>query len=181
MKERVVKVCLCLIFIIITSSACSGTENTDILFIRHHLDEYDAHTFPYEKGVKFTLTTEDILNGMEEEKLIDQVRDTKVYLMKVEERENRYIIQIGLNSELKSEGTMLSLFRLNPDGSHSRQLTFQTYNEKGDRGEFGHGGGDGESPYEQSFHFDTDEEALLEGKRWTFKVSGLYLLNYSES
>lgn len=175
-----------LLFLTLVASACSQ-DDKDILFIRHNLDDYSANTILYEDGIVFTLSTEEILRGVEEPKLLEKVHDTEIYLVQAQERKtqkNNYIIQIGLDSELKpSTGAMLSLFRLNNDNSHSRDLEFEVFNEKGENeiGNFGYGGGDGEAPYEQSFHFDINEEELLKGEKWTFKVNGLYVLKYTKN
>ncbi|WP_047985819.1 hypothetical protein [Ornithinibacillus californiensis] len=182
-KLKVIFKCVPLILLTFIISACSASEEKDIVFIRHNLDDYSANTVPFEEGIEFTLTTEEILRGVEEPMLLEKVYDTEIHLVQAQERQiqkSNYVIQVGLDSELQQEGTMLSLFRLNNDYSHSRELEFEVSNEEGESGNFGHGGGDGDAPYNQSFHFDADKEELLKGEKWTFKVSGLYLLKYSK-
>ncbi|GAA0501453.1 hypothetical protein GCM10008986_31140 [Salinibacillus aidingensis] len=173
-----------LILLTFIISACSAGTEKDIIYIRHNLDDYSADTGPYEEGIEFTLTTEEILSGVEEPMLLKKIYDTEIHLVQAQERQSQksnYVIQVGLDSELQQEGTMLSLFRLNNDNSYSRELEFEVFNEEGESGNFGHGGGDGDAPYKQSLHFDTDKEELLKGEKWTFKVSGLYLLKYSKA
>ncbi|KGP92392.1 hypothetical protein N780_01815 [Pontibacillus chungwhensis BH030062] len=170
---------IALLSFILTISACSWSEDKDIIYIRHHLEDYNAHTEPFEKGVSVTLSTKEILEGIEEPKLLENIYDTVLYLVKTEKREDHYIIQFGLDSELKSKGTMLSLFRLNYNQSYSREIEYEAFNEKGETASIGHGGGDGEAPYLQSYHFNISEAQLLRGEEWTFKISGLYLLIYS--
>lgn len=169
-----------IILLALTMNACSLNSDKDIIFIRHHLDDYSASTEPFEEGMAFTLTTDEIVEGMEEPRLLDTVYDTEVYLIKVEKREDRYLVEFGLDSELKSNGTMVSLFRLNSDQSYSRDLEYEVVNEKGETADIAYGGGDSDAPYEQSYHFKIGGAEVKSGEQWTFKLSGVYLLDYSK-
>ncbi|MBA2176174.1 hypothetical protein H0266_14855 [Halobacillus locisalis] len=156
----------------------------DIQTIRNNPDQYSAYTTPYETGITFTLSNEQIRKGITEPRLLEKVHDTNVSLIEVYERGNhngKYVIVIGLEDEYHSlGGTMLAMFRLNPDQSSSRTVTYEVFNEDGKNVDVAHGGGDGEAPYNQSYHYELLEEDLLMGETWTFKVSGLHLLHYGK-
>lgn len=166
--------------LVLITSACSLNEDKDILFIRHHLDDYNARTEPFEEEMAFTLSTEEIIEGVEEPRLLKNVHDTEIYLLRTKKREDQYVIQFGLNSEIQSKGTVLSLFHLNPDQSYSRDLKYEVVNEKGETADIAYGGGDGDPPYPQSYHFKIEGAELQSGERWTFTIRGLYLLSYSK-
>ncbi|WP_456278660.1 hypothetical protein [Bacillus sp. AK128] len=180
------------IFVILLSFitvACSIMEEKDIVFIRQHVDQFDVQTVPYEEKVKLELTTEEILNGLEEPIKLNTIHNTDVYLTEIVERENslngnaEVIINIGFDSVYQSpNGTMISLFQLNPEENTytTGDVKLEAFDNEGEPTSFGSGMGDHEGEYEQFVGYVLEKETLMTSDTWTFEISGLNLLHYSE-
>lgn len=170
------------------TSACSIIEEKDIQFIRQNLDAYHTETIPYKEEITFTLPTEKILNGIVEPIKITSIHDTDVFVIETYEKENPFTknkeidIIIGFDSHVNSKnGTVLSHFRLNDDGTYTTGDVFhRVFDENGELGNFGRGSGDHEGRFEQFVSFTFEQEELKKSRELTFEISGLYQLNYTE-
>ncbi|MYL31993.1 hypothetical protein [Pontibacillus yanchengensis] len=59
-----------------------------ISYVRRNLDIHQAETVPYQNDITFTLTTKQILNGLNEPIHINQIYDTDIYVEEVKEKMN---------------------------------------------------------------------------------------------
>ena len=170
--------------------ACSSSDDKDIIHIRQNLEDYQAKTVPYEEEIQFTLTTKEILEGVEEPRKITTVHDTEVFLTDIKEEVNELnnkqeiLVFVGLDGKVEEKGTLLSTFRLNEDDTYTSGPNFLTdiraINERGEDGDFGGTVGDYEGRSGQRVLYVFAKDELMGSKEWTFEIEGLYLLEYQE-
>lgn len=176
---------------VLVLGACSARTDKDVLFIRYHLEDYKAETVPYEEEIQFTLTTEEILDGIEKPQEIASVYDTDVFVYEVKKRENKLnseqeiLISVGFDGNIHEKGTLLTTFQLNKENntyttSPSFKKDIRAYNERGELGDYGGGVGDSEGRFQQEILYVFQKEELQESKEWTFEIEGLTLLKYQE-
>ncbi|EDL66523.1 hypothetical protein [Bacillus sp. SG-1] len=178
-------------FLLFILGACKSSDGKDIIHIRQNLEDYQAETVPYEEEIQFTLTTKEILEGVEEPRKITTVHDTEVFLAGIEEEVNELnnkheiLVFVGLDGKVEEKGTLLSTFRLNEDDTYTSGPNFLTdiraINERGEDGDFGGTVGDYEGRFEQRVLYVFEKDELMGNKEWTFEIEGLYLLEYQES
>jgi len=192
-KKKIALISLILAAFIMIMVSYSSSKQIDIQHIRQFSDEFNASTTPYEDKIRFKLTIQDILSGIQEPRHLETIKDTDVYLkgirIKEKESENEadIYIDIGLESNTEpSKGTLLSLFKLNENDTYTTgSVEHKVYNKEGKltaAGDYGGGGGDseGDGEFDQHLHFLFEKSGLLKSDSWTFEVSGLYLMEYTK-
>lgn len=184
-KSTQLFIVLLLLFVV----ACTPSADKGIVYIRQNLEHYNASTVPYEETISFTMTTEEILNGLEKPMKLTNDEQTEVYLFEINEEANNITdeklidIMVGFRYDYHSpSGAMISQFSLSDNNMYTRgDLKLTAYDATGTQGVFARGSGDYEKgQYEQIAYYRFKEEALKKSKKWTFEISGLYLLKYEE-
>lgn len=164
-------------------------KNQGVHYIFNNLDRFDVQTTTYEEKIQFKLTTEEIISGLDLPLGITELENTNIDLVQIIERENTFshedeiILIIGIKSQYKSsEGTMLSLTKLNEDRSFTTSLVeLNAYDEHGNPGHFGSGNGSYyEGGYQEHIGYTFEKEELMSSKEWLFEVSGLRLVMYKK-
>ncbi|WP_377890189.1 hypothetical protein [Alkalihalobacillus sp. R86527] len=181
------------VFIMIIFSlmvSCAPADEKGIVYIRQHPNEYIATTVPYEETIEFTLTTEEIMNGLTKPMKITSDQQTDVFLVEIKEdtnkinQEKEIALIVGFRYTYHSpEGSMISLFRVNKDNTFSTGLiNLSAHNEMGESGDIEVGSGDfsHQDGFEQTVMYRFKEDELKKSKKWNFEINGLYVLNYEE-
>ncbi|THE13663.1 hypothetical protein E1I69_07045 [Bacillus timonensis] len=188
MKQNALKTIPFFIVFLFLISGCSYSYGIDINYIQQYPDKYSASTLPYEGKIEFSLSTEEILNGIEEPQKITTIYDTDVFLIDITEDENtinneqEILVIVGFDSHINSnEGTLLSQYEVNEDNSITTgSVNIKAFGDDGELGSFGTGSGDFEGKYEQHVMYVFNKDDLFKSKKWKFEISGLHLLTYSK-
>jgi len=170
---------LSLMIILILSSACTQSEESDISSIIHDKDNYNIETSPYEDEIKFTLSSDKRLDESDEPIRIAKIYDTTIYVTEI--RENNWGYEILVQAELKNDihptkGTVLSVRRIT-DGEMKLTGGITAYDDKGNRPK---SGGKGVNSATERMHFDTHKSIYMETGEWTFKIEGLNVIKYKK-
>lgn len=182
---------LLLIFVVTVVFYLSNEKGADFIF--QNLKNYEAKTIPYDKKIKFKLSSDEILKGIDKPLKIASIYNTEVFITEITEVqitevvEKKYInkreifLTIEFIHQYKSpQGKMLSLRRLNDNNTFTGATMVQVkaYNDKQEPGYFGTGSTSFDG-YDQYILFFEKEE-LITSKEWFFEISGLNVLTYKE-
>ncbi|MFT4414126.1 hypothetical protein ACLM5H_09715 [Fredinandcohnia humi] len=163
----------------------------DIHYVFGNIDNFEVQTIPYNGEIEFDLQANDILNGLKEPKKLETIHNTDVYLWYIEERENtingekEINIMIGFDSHYKPpQGKMVTFTRISQNNSnitYSSSTLLEVCNEKENFVNFGKGyGSSNDGRFEQHALFVFPKEEITKSNEWSFKISGLHLLEYKE-
>jgi len=166
-------------------------NDRDIEYVLGNVDDFDVNTTPYNNEIEFTLQASDLLKKLDKPRELETIYNTDVYLWKISEVENtlndekKINILIGLDSHYKApRGKMLSITTISKKNSnitYSLSTELEVQNDKGDFVNIGKGYGDSSGRFEQHALFVFPKEEINNSKEWSFKISGLHLLEYNEN
>lgn len=185
----------CFITVMVLSLLLSGCSNEKkgLNYVENHINNFDIKSEPYKDNIEFTLTTDKLLKGIKEPIKLKTFGNTDVYLTKIEVRKIRdydtnqtVIIHVGFESHyISPQGTMLCMERYNDDNTVTTGLTQAgAYSDTVRLNSMGSYAGDNtgydSNIYEQEVGFKIKKHDILKSKKWHFRISGLYLLEYSK-
>lgn len=156
-----------------------------------NLEEYDVKTVPYDNEIKFVLSTEDILNGIEKQREITKINDTLLYLSEIEEKVNNinnepeiYItIGMAIDSKRSQHGTVLTMHSIEEANNNlitKYSVILKAFDDKTKPGSFEKGYGDSTGEYYEEMTFIFSKSDIKNSEEWSFSVSGLNLLTYNK-
>ena len=173
-----------LLTVLVLTSACSedDEELKGPLSIRLDLDNYEVETVPLEEKIIFELSSEELLNEIEEPEKITTVHQTTLYLEETFQREDSIVVAtIGFEYNYKSPvGEMLSLYQMTEEGIFTNSgVVITVLDEDETELDVAKGSGDGEE-YEQWVGVQIPKEVLTENDKITIEIDGLHILSYRE-